>query len=71
MSEFSSSQIREIKKLICKCCPGNVLSGISTDLISSNLIYEEGILIIETDTQQAKLGDGVTNYVDLPYVLGA
>lgn len=71
MSEFSSSQIREIKKIVCKCCPGNIVSGDSVDLISNDLVYEEGVLIIETDTQKAKLGDGESTYTTLTYVLGA
>jgi len=70
MSHFSPSEKREILSLFCNCCNTNIISGLAADLASNNLVYDENVLIIETDGFKAKLGDGVTPYVDLDYVLG-
>lgn len=70
MSHFSPSEKREILSLFCNCCNTNIVSGLAADLALSNIIYGPNVLIIETDDFKAKLGDGVTAYVDLVYVLG-
>lgn len=39
--------------------------GLSTDFVGS--VLAEGEIVVETDTNSLKIGDGETTYADLPY----
>jgi hypothetical protein len=41
--------------------------GTLAEWTSANPILKNGELVFETDTYQAKVGDGVTAYISLPY----
>ena len=41
--------------------------GTSSEWSSANTILGDGEIVVETDTRQVKIGDGVTAYNSLPY----
>ena len=41
--------------------------GTSSEWASANPVLSAGEIVLETDTKQVKLGNGVSNYNSLPY----
>jgi hypothetical protein len=55
---------------VAQILDGNVVRNTSTNLKRSNSLYDSGMLIFETDTQQMKITDGEHTYNELPYIKG-
>jgi hypothetical protein len=49
---------------------GNCVRNTSENLKQSDSLFESGMLIYETDTQQFKITDGEHTYNQLPYIRG-
>jgi hypothetical protein len=49
---------------------GNCIRNTSTNLKQSDSLFDSGMLIYETDTQQLKITDGERTYKQLPYIRG-
>jgi hypothetical protein len=55
---------------VAQILAGNCVRNTSTNLKQSDSLFDSGMLIYETDTQQLKITDGERTYKQLPYIRG-
>jgi hypothetical protein len=62
--------VRGFEDKVSEILAGNCVRNTSTNLKQSDSLFESGMLIYETDTQQLKITDGKRTYNELPYLRG-